>query len=154
MKLRTTLIFSLLLAAALAPASAQVAGSGSCTWNADGTSLTETCGATPAPSPTPSATPSPAPTSTPAPTSFESAVSNFCTAHSLTGCHYWPMNETSGTAMLDALGSLNGTYTDDVSDGAFFDPGEPMGIADGSVGVDIWNARAYVEGLPTTPAQT
>ena len=61
----------------------------------------------------------------------------------------YPMNETSGTTIVDNCGSVNGTYEGDGVDG--FSLGFPMGIADGSKGADFWGGSggyAYITGLP------
>lgn len=70
--------------------------------------------------------------------SFEQTIKNFCTANSISGCHYWCLCEASGTVAADAIGTLNGTYNDSVSDLAAFGPQTPMGMPDGSVGADMW----------------
>lgn len=78
---------------------------------------------------------------TPAPTFQSAAVAAGAT-------HYWPLNETSGSTMLDAVGTLNGTYT-----GVFPDTlygCVPMGMKDGSCGINMYNGYGTVTALPTS----
>jgi hypothetical protein len=113
----------------------------------------------PAGSPGPPGSPGPAGSPAPTPPTMEQNIENFCTANSISGCHYWPMNETTGTVMYDAIGSLNGTYATALTDGGSFLPGWSIGLTSGEKGVDMWgggsaSGHAYITPMPTpVPAE-
>jgi len=110
----------------------------------NGTETTPSPSPTPTPEPTPTPTPQPTPTPTPSPTTCTSAYD--AVVLGTPGlADYYCMNETSGSTLHDSVGSHNGTIIGVPGDQ--YALGLPIGISDGSVGVDFWDSYAYAGGL-------
>lgn len=97
---------------------------------------------------------SPGPAGSPAatPTPFYLVIENFCTTQSIAGCHLWRLNETTGTTANDSIGSLNGTYSVNLTNSAIFLPAWSMGLRSGETGVDMWQGNMQVTPMPTPAA--